>query len=631
MRKLYSCAALLLFSFLAFAQTTATVDQANEQAESILNQNPKESMAAATAAKTSAENIDYKKGQAKALAIMGVASYKVDDYAKAKILINQAAALSEKIADSSTLSFSKYWLANIELSNGQYGKALDLYQSALLIAQSINDKKNIARSLDGKATIYESLNEDEKALEFYNQSLAAAKEINFKEWYGGVTLSLGNHAFNKGNYEDAITKYNEAIQLSDETNNLNNKANCFHQLAAIYYSQKNSKEAMNYVQQAMELFQQTGASAAYSGSRLLMSLILLGDREYDLAIDLARTSLEDGKEKNDLALQKDACEVLYYCYFYKGDKAKALDYHIQFYDLSQKKQSEELAKKLTQMELQANFEKEREIAKAQQAKRDAIMNAELDRQKLVKKASLIGIGLLAIIAALAIFAFFQKQKDNRMIAAEKRKSDDLLLNILPAEVANELKENGHSKAKNYDRATVLFADIKNFTGAAERMTPDQLVTEIDFYFRNFDEIVTRYKIEKIKTIGDAYLCVGGLPIADHDNAFYVVSAALEIQAFMLKVKEEKARKGEIFFEIRIGIHSGPLIAGIVGLRKFAYDIWGDTVNVAARMEQHGEEGKINISGSTYELVKSKFRCTHRGKIEAKNKGEIDMYFVEGVV
>ena len=628
MNKFYTIVFVCLTCFKSlFAQTQIEIDQLNLKAESTLNQSPKTSLTDATTAKANAERIGYKKGIASALAILGVANYKIDDYVKARLYINQSIALSEEIKDSSNLSFSKYWLANIELNKGEYGKALDLYQASLAIAEKIGDKKNIARCLDGKATIYESLNEDQKALEFYNQSLATAKEINFKEWYGGVVFSLGNHAFKKGNNEEAIAKYREAIKLSEETNNLNNKANALQQLASVYYEKQNSKEAMKYVQEAMEIFQQTGSMSSFSHSRLLMSTILLIDKEYDLSIDLAKMSLEEGRANGELELQESAAYTLYYAYYGKGDKANALNYYVKYHTLSEAKRNEELTKKLTQMELQANFKKEREIAKAIQDKKDAELNAQLEKQTLIKKASFIGIALLAIIASLAIFAFFQKQKDNRMIALEKRKSDDLLLNILPAEIANELKEKGHSKAKNYDMATVMFADIKNFTGAAERMTPDQLVSEIDFYFKNFDEIVTRYKIEKIKTIGDAYLCVGGLPIADFDNAFYVVSAALEIQRFMQQVREDKTKKGEIFFEIRIGIHTGPLIAGIVGLRKFAYDIWGDTVNVAARMEQHGEEGKINISGSTYNLIKEKFTCTHRGKIEAKHKGEIDMYFV----
>lgn len=220
----------------------------------------------------------------------------------------------------------------------------------------------------------------------------------------------------------------------------------------------------------------------------------------------------------------------------------------------------------------------------------------------------------------------QKQHDE--LKAEKQKSDDLLLNILPAEIAEELKENGTSAAKHFDHVTVLFTDFVDFTKAGERMTPQQLVDELHTCFKAFDEIISRYNIEKIKTIGDAYLAVAGLPLADEAHAANTVKAALDIREF---IAERKQRLPDTSFNIRIGIHSGSVVAGIVGVKKFAYDIWGDTVNTAARMEQSSEPGKINISEFTYELVKDTFNCTHRGRINAKNKGEMNMYFVEDLL
>jgi class 3 adenylate cyclase len=174
----------------------------------------------------------------------------------------------------------------------------------------------------------------------------------------------------------------------------------------------------------------------------------------------------------------------------------------------------------------------------------------------------------------------------------------------------------------------MFTDFKGFTRISEKLTPAELVTEIDTCFKAFDTIITKYNIEKIKTIGDSYMCVGGLPKANSTHAKDVVQAALEIQAFMNNHLAERLASGKEPFEMRIGIHSGSVVAGIVGLKKFAYDIWGDTVNIASRMESSGIEGKINISGATYEHVKNEFTCVYRGKIDAKNKGEIDMYFVE---
>lgn len=629
--KRYSALFLIpiMFCFSAIAQESTDADELLKTAETLLNQKPAESLISATNARYTSEKAGDKKNAARALALAGVANYKIDEYEQARISLQKSLRESEEVKDTSLLSFITYWLGNLATNQGDYVKALDYYENGLALARTVDDKKSEARCLDGMGSIYETLGEDDKALDFYQQSIAAARKGNFIEWYGVVTSALANLAYKKKRVEEAISKFEEAIQLSEEVNNLNTIANSYQQLASIYYTKGDLKQSMKYTQQAMELFEQTGSMSSFSFSRLMMSNILLNDKEYDLAIKLAIMSYDEGRTKGETQLQKDAAETLYRAFNSKGDKATALKYHEIYHRLSEVRNERDLAAKLTRIELQSHFQKEREIAKAKEAKREAEMKAEQERQQLIRNASFAGAGLASIIALLAFFAFIQKRKDTRVIAEEKRKSDELLLNILPAEVAQELKENGKAKAKNYELATVLFADIKNFTGTAEKMSPENLVAEIDFYFQNFDKIISRYKIEKIKTMGDAYLCVGGLPVPDSDNALNIVSAAIEMQQFSLQVKEERMKKGQIYFDIRIGIHSGPLVAGIVGLKKFAYDIWGDTVNVAARMEQNGQEGKINITGSTYELVKNHFNCTYRGKIEAKNRGQIDMFFVDG--
>ena len=214
------------------------------------------------------------------------------------------------------------------------------------------------------------------------------------------------------------------------------------------------------------------------------------------------------------------------------------------------------------------------------------------------------------------------------VERQKEKSDELLLNILPSEVAEELKEKGYTTAKSFDEVTVLFSDIKGFTNVAETMTAQQLVKEIDTYFSAFDNIMLKYGLEKIKTIGDAYIAAGGLPEKNSATAQNVIEAAIAMQQEVENLKQERVTSNKPYFELRIGIHTGLVVAGVVGIKKFQYDIWGDTVNLAARMEQSGVPGKINISQQTYELVKEQFNCVHRGKIEAKNKGEMDMYFVE---
>lgn len=247
----------------------------------------------------------------------------------------------------------------------------------------------------------------------------------------------------------------------------------------------------------------------------------------------------------------------------------------------------------------------------------------------------IAVGFGGLILAVATFLRYigvkrynhVLEEKNTLIAKEKKRSEELLLNILPPSIAAELKEYGVAKAKFFPQATVLFTDFKNFTAIAEQLSPQELVEELNYCFKKFDQIIGIYGLEKIKTIGDAYMCVGGLPETSEGHALKTVQAAQAIQDFLYQWKKEKLEKEEVFFEARIGIHTGPLVAGVVGEKKFAYDVWGDTVNIAARMEASSQAGQINISSNTYELIKNDISCTHRGKIPAKNKGNIDMYFV----
>jgi class 3 adenylate cyclase len=213
------------------------------------------------------------------------------------------------------------------------------------------------------------------------------------------------------------------------------------------------------------------------------------------------------------------------------------------------------------------------------------------------------------------------------LVAEQKKSQELLANILPAHVIEELKEKGYSQPHSYNNVSVIFTDFKGFTKLASKMTAENVVKELNVCFEKFDEIMEKYNLDKIKTIGDGYMAAGGFFNSER-QAVQAVEACLEMLEFMEEIKNEKISKGEPVWELRVGIHTGPVVAGVIGKKKFAYDIWGDTVNLASRMESSGMAGKLNISEATYELVKDHFECTPRGKIEAKNAGEIEMFFVE---
>ena len=227
----------------------------------------------------------------------------------------------------------------------------------------------------------------------------------------------------------------------------------------------------------------------------------------------------------------------------------------------------------------------------------------------------------------------QKQEINLqkvLIEDEQEKSEKLLLNILPFEVAKQLKSKGKAGTRYYKLSTVLFTDFKGFAKLSKGVEPKELVDILDGYFARFDEITEIHYLEKIKTIGDSYMCAGGLPLRNKSNPVDAVLAGLEIQDYMNRLNDQKVLKKETVWELRVGIHTGPLVAGVVGKKKFAYDIWGETVNIASRMEKTGHVGMVNISGATYEYVKDFIDCDYRGKIEAKNIGKIDMYFVNRI-
>jgi len=328
--------------------------------------------------------------------------------------------------------------------------------------------------------------------------------------------------------------------------------------------------------------------------------------------------------KNDL--KNDLLEIykgLANAYAHINDFHNAFVYQGLFEGVKEDLFDAEMLKKIQTETLSYDIEKrQREID---------VQALTIQKEKTIRNATGI-VGFLLLLLAIGLFNRYAfTKKTNRIIAFEKQRSDKLLLNILPEETAEELKNKGSATPKHYKTVSVLFTDFKGFTKIAEKLTPSELVEELNSCFLEFDRIIDKYGLEKIKTIGDAYMCAGGIPVANDTNPVDIVHAGLEIKGYMENLKKERESIGQDYWELRIGIHTGPVIAGVVGKNKFAYDIWGDAVNTASRMESSGIPGKVNISGKTFELIRDRFNCTHRGKIQAKNKGEIDMYIVESVI
>ncbi len=347
------------------------------------------------------------------------------------------------------------------------------------------------------------------------------------------------------------------------------------------------------------------------------------------AIELLDSALSYADAAKDLSIRAVIHSQLSRNYDALGDYKNAYVQSRLHYLLNDSLLSEEKVKSMAEMQAKYdNAKQDKEIS----ALRAEALQAELDKAKVMRTRNIylfIALGVLGLVVALLSRLRYINRASVAM-RKEKVISEELLHNILPEEVADEIKAKGYADVHEFEQATILFTDFKGFTAMTERMRAPELVAEIDHCFKAFDGIVEAHGIEKIKTIGDAYMAAGGLPDANKGGPLQAVLAALEMTEFMWAYQAQRIAEGRLYFVMRTGLHTGPVIAGIVGVKKYAYDIWGDTVNVANRMETTGEIGKVNISQTTFDLVKDApgLRFTPRGAVDAKGKGKLKMYFVE---
>ena len=535
-----------------------------------------------------------------------------------------------------------------------YPEALNNYLAAKKNAEEQPNKEVLANAYNNVGNAYREMGNSKEALDAYEESLKLAEMVGSKRPIANAHGNIGIIYSITGKPMEALESYNRAIQLYEQIGAREAISIAYLETGKVYFNLKKTNESREWSQKALQLSQQVGYKDVISKSYLLLTQIdtAAGDfasalTHYNLYIKY-RDSISNADAARQLAEQGMQYE------FSKKEDSMRLQQALIAEQLRVKQAALELTQKekdiqmltflKTQAELQlSNEQKEKQLTIAEQEK--ALQQSQLETQTLLSKQkeqellikdkeltvqrSQRNIWLAGSIAFLLLSFFIfrnyrNQRKANTVIAAEKQKSDNLLLNILPGEVADEIKQHGAAKARMYDNVTVLFTDFVNFTQLSEQLTPEQMVKEIDSCFKAFDHIVENYGMEKIKTIGDSYMAVSGLPVSTDDHAIAAVKAAQEMLHYM-------HTKGPLFhgekINMRIGINSGPVVAGIVGIKKFAYDIWGDTVNTAARMEQASEPGRINVSASTFQLISEEFECTYRGKINAKHKGEIDMYFV----
>ena len=565
-------------------------------------------------AKDLSEKLNYSKGNAGAYLRLGQAYNNLGSYDQSQFFLSKALTYSAP-KRTTAIIYVNIGINHYEMSN--YPEALKNYLTGLKIFEETGDKRAIASVYNNIANIYTDMGKYDEALKNHLAAKKIREEFGDKRGIANYHLNVGVIFFSQGNYADALKNYFEARKLYEELGDKNEVALAYHHIGVVYKSQHNYTGALENYFAGLKIQEEVGDKEGLAISYNSIGIVYVEDGKAIQGREWLLKSLQLAKEIGIKSTIQDAYGGLASADSALGNYKDAFAHHKMYIVYRDSIANKENTEKIVQQKMQYEFDKKETQSKAEQE----VTKKELQRQKLLRNSFIVGF---AIVLLFAILFLSQRNRINK----EKKRSDELLLNILPDEVANEIKQSGRSQPKTFSMVTVMFTDFVDFTRVSQNISAELLVAELDHCFSAFDKIVQQYKIEKIKTVGDAYLCASGLPVSNFTHATDMVNAAIEIRNFMLERKKEKELKGEIPFQIRIGIHTGPVVAGIVGVKKYSYDIWGDTVNVAARMEQNSEAGKINMSGSTHELVKDKFRSEHRGKISAKNKGEIDMYFVE---
>ena len=549
-----------------------------------------------------------------------------------------------------------------ELNNELVG----YWKESLDIFNEIGDKQGISNLQSNIGSIYQTKGDDPTALSYFLNSVRLAEEIGDSLRIATAYLNIGSVYSNETlTYAQALEAYKKSKKIFDAIGYQEGVGYAAINMAELFLKENNPKSALNVLDESIIALRKSGGNIATSLIMKGQAHSALGEfgmadsylkeaitvsTEKDSKIEESKAYIELGnlynkQDKLTLATEnylkglnitettlvyrdkRDIYDGLARTYSKLGDYENAYTYQKLFSAMRDTIRNSDYEKTVGDLRFQfdiENKEKEIELLNAE----NELKQVELKRATVTKRYFLVVAALLLLIAIGFISRYRFIKKSNKKLAEERNKAETILLNILPKETAEELKVSGKIKAKEFEQITVLFTDFKEFSVAAEEIAADSLVKSVDYYFSKFDSIIEKNNLEKIKTIGDSYMCAGGLPTKNKTNAEDAYNAALEIMKFV-KETEKNPPKGIHPFQIRIGINTGPVVAGVVGTKKFQYDIWGSSVNIAARMESSSEAGRINVSENTYQILKDKFDFNYRGIVKVKNSQSLKMYFAEG--
>ena len=519
-------------------------------------------------------------------------------------------SLAHKEGNDKYLHAGYFQKGNKETLLGNLDEALKSYFSALDVSKKIKRISTEGADYGAIAAVYSESKDHTNAMNYFHQAISVLRNSEDTISLASNILNAGDELRANGSYDSALIYFKESANIFEKKNYLIGVAYSLGNTGMVYAAEGKDGLASQNMNKAITILQQQGDYYPICVYLISISDIYTKKGDHQKALEYASQSLilaqRHGLKEQIAAANKKLSELY--------EKAGIIGSSYQFYKnyILYRDSVVNLNTVQKMADMRTNYEvsqKQVQVDLLRQQKRN---------QWTVMVATFVILGLTIGILVL-LFRFYKK------IAKEKKVSETLLLNILPAETAKELKQNGKVDAVKLDEVTVLFTDFVSFTRTAENANPVQLVKSIDHYFKAFDQITLKYELEKIKTIGDSYMCACGLPTLNPSHALQVARAAKEMITF---VNNEFKNSDDLnHFEIRIGIHTGPVVAGIVGIKKWQYDIWGDTVNIASRMEANSIPGHINLSETTYQKIKDEFPCEYRGEIQVKNHDSVKMYFL----
>lgn len=506
-------------------------------------------------------------------------------------------------------------------AKGENPAALEAFIKALDFAHRSKNESNIGILNIAIAGAYSSMNNSRIAKGYYLKGIKILRKHNDSINTGSALLNAGDEYFNSGDLDSALILTNESVLIFKNLDYPIGRAYSLGNLGMIYAEEGHDSLAEKNITEAIHILETLKDYYPISVYLTFMSDIYLRKGNSPQALKYAKRSL-DLAQKYGLKEQISGANLKLSEVYEHDRNFEASNMYLKNYYSYR-----DSVLNIETVGMMADLRTNMEVSQ-KQTEVDLLLEKQKN-QRITVIATIIALVLIIVLAAGLFRRNRYIQKTSALVEKEKDRSDKLLLNILPEETALELKDSGKVIPKKFDSVTVMFTDFRAFTKYSQYLTPELLVKSVDYHFSKFDEIMEKYGLEKIKTMGDAYMCAGGLPFPSEGHAEKMLHAAFEIIAFIDNIKNDDVRDIS-HFDIRIGIHTGPVVAGVVGIKKFAYDIWGDTVNIASRMESNSEPGRINVSERTYELINDKFDCEYRGEIQAKNKGMMKMYFANGL-